>query len=137
MNACNQDITIWNKWRNPETKQDQLFRFIIPVKCRWEQHIARGVSGTSAVIASSFSAVIPANPFFKEQGEWDNLTDEERVQYFTLRPGDVLALGAIEEALTESVADLKNKYAPNCMTVKAYQDNTIDRYGAHFRVEGV
>lgn len=103
--------------------------------------ISRDVTGTTANIANSFTAIIPFIDKYKEYNIWKNLGIDERNEYFTLQNGDTMALGTQTIEITGispyQESQVKTSLMPEVMTIKAFQDNTASRMGKHWRVEGV
>lgn len=141
MFGCNDDVTVWNRWRNPETGKDEWYRHILPVKCKWKTHANRDVSGGTANIANSIVLVVPySETYFKPQ-EWAVLDVAGKARFFTLKSGDLAALGKQEVEITgirpSTEAEIKKILLPDVMTIKAVQDFTRSAQGKHFKVEGV
>lgn len=142
MFGCNDDVTIWNRWRNPETGKDEWFRHVIPVKCKWKTRVDREVSsGGTANIANSIVLVVPESEYYRSPQEWAVLGAEEKRQFFTLQSGDLASLGVKAAEITglkpNTEAEIKKSLLPDAMTIKAVQDFTRSAQGKHFKVEGM
>lgn len=141
MFGCNDDVTVWNRWRNPETGKDEWYRHILPVKCKWKTRANRDVSGGTANIANSIVLVVPySEAYFKPQ-EWAVLDVAGKARFFTLQSGDLAALGVQTAEITgvkpNTEAEIKKALLPDAMTIKAVQDFTRSAQGKHFKAEGV
>ncbi|WP_066689071.1 hypothetical protein [Christensenella intestinihominis] len=141
MLGCNDNVTVWNRWRNPETGKDEWFRHILPVKCKWKTHVNRDVSGGTANIANSLVLVVPYSELYRKPQVWAALNAEDRKKFFTLQGGDLAALDIQTAEITgtkpNTEAEIKKSLLPDVMTIKAVPDNTRSAHGKHIRVEGV
>lgn len=141
MFGCNQSVTVWNRWRNPETGKDEWIRHVLPVKCKWKTRAVREVSGGAAHIADSTVMIVPSSEGYRLPREWSTLGAEDRKKYFTLQKGDMAALGEQAAEITgtkpNTAAEVKESLAPDVMTIKAIPDFTGSAHGKYFRVEGV
>lgn len=142
MFGCNDDVTVWNRWRNPETGKDEWLRHVLPVKCKWKTRAIREVSsGGTANIANSLVLVVPYSEAYRKPQEWVALSAEEKRQFFTLQSGDLAALGMQTAEITGvkpyTESEIKKVLLPDAMTVKTVQDFTRSAQGKHFKVEGV
>lgn len=139
--GCFQTVTIWNKWRNHSTGKDEFYRHVLPVPCKWKNHIQRSISDSTANIASSIIAMIPYSDTYRSATEWKALDADGRSAFWTLQTGDLMALGDQSTEITGvkpyTTSDVLTALAPNVMTIKGFQDNTQSTHGRHYRVEGV
>ena len=138
MRGTDATITIWNKWRNPDTQKDEWFRHVVP-RCSWEHKAVRTVSGQTASIASVISVLISESPMFKPGQEW---AAGDKAAFFTLRTGDLVALGEQTAEITGvapyTESGLRQSLAPEVFTVKIAKDNTAGyKWGKHYYAEGV
>jgi hypothetical protein len=138
---CNNEITVWNKWRDPATKKDVFFRHVLPIKCKFAYTIERGFTGSGAGIAGSNTAVVPYTDGCLPAERWRELDEEGKRAFFTLQVGDILALGAHDIEITGerpyTSGEVKAALAPLCIVIKAVADNTLCAHGKHWRVEGL
>jgi hypothetical protein len=141
MRDCKEQMTIWNKWRDPETGKDVFFRHVPPVRCKFVHQAARGMTGSGAGIAGSYAAVIPETGGYRPAEQWKQMDEEGRRAFFTLQVGDILARGAHDVEITGvkpyRESDVKALMESACMTVRVIQDNTESAHGKHLRVEGI
>ena len=133
-----QTVTIWNKWRNPETQKDEWFRHIFSEPVRWKSHTERSVSGTSASVGNTIVVILPPCQEHLPAKVWAALPDKSG--HFTLREGDLMALGAHDAEITGIAPNRENEVKaalmPLAMTVKSIGDNTLAARGKHYRVKG-
>jgi hypothetical protein len=132
-------VTLWCKWRNPETHKDEYYRHIL-TRCSWEQSTIKAVSGTTANMASVFDVLIAPDVRYVDPIRYQSERDKTLV--FSLRPGDIMALGEHDieitglTPLTES--EVKNSLLPNVLVIKAVSINTQPyKHGKHYAVDGV
>jgi len=144
MLGAEQTLTVWNRYRAADAKVDVFYRYVIPVKCRYEQKIERTVAANAAstiAIASSQAANIPWTSAYKLPSEWLALEPGEREEYFTLQEKDLIALGTPDVEITTVApyreSDVRQLLKPGVFSITAIQDNTQRSLGKHWRVEGV
>jgi len=141
MLGCNDNVTVWNRFRNPETGKDEWYRKVLPVKCKWKTRIERNISAGVASVANSFTLIVPQSEYCKSPQEWDALNAGEKARFFTFREGDVVAEGVHKTEITGvkpfTESEVKAMLAPNVMVIKAVQDNTRVMHGKHLRIDGV
>lgn len=138
MRCAHDTITIWNKWRNPETNKDQWFRHVIH-NCVWEHKTVRAVSGQTASVASTFSVLISENPRFRSQNDW---AAGNKASFFTLQAGDLVALNKQTLEITgiapSTESAIRQSLSPEVFTIRAFNNNTASyKLGKHYYVEGV
>ena len=121
------DITVINKWFNPETKKNVYKTHSL--KGFWSSNEGISISNTQLVkndgliarILMSESGYIKSKYFKGEEGTW------------TLQNDDYLVKGIVEEVQT--IAEVKNNY--ECMKIV---DFSIKDYGSldmqHFEIKG-
>ncbi len=137
MRGANDTITVWNKWRNPETNKDEWFRHVI-TGCSWEHKAVREVDGQTARLASVFSVLISENPQYRAAGEWA----DDKITFFTLQEGDLVALGVQSAEITGAAPNtesaVRQNLAPEVFTIRVFVDNTGGyKRGKHYYLEGV
>ena len=97
MFACNQYITVWNKWRDLTDKQSVSahYRHTLPVLCKYEKRVVRQATSDGVMIKNSHVVIIPVSDMYRPPQEWAVLDESEREKYFTLQEGDLVARGQI------------------------------------------
>lgn len=142
MHGCNQYVTIWNRWRDPENNQadDKLYRRIIPVMCKYTTKTVRNATPEGGIVASTQMVVVPPSEMYTPPNEWADMDEVNREKYFTFQVGDMVALGAVLWDVTGikpwRETDIRNKLRPNVFTIKVIRDNTHVAHGRHFKLEG-
>jgi len=143
MQGCNQYVTVWNRWRDPNDIQanDVFYRHILPVMCKYKTKVSRLVTESGVVVGNSQQVIIPVSDMYREPSEWREMDADLRRDFFTLQEGDIFALGALLFDITGVTpwreTDVRKRLKPNVFTVKVIFDNTRSRRGKHFKIEGV
>ena len=151
MLGCNEDITIWNRYREPGTNLPEIwYRHVIPVKCNYIDKIQRDLSSNvfaaagglrmMVQIANYQAAIIPFTESYMDRAKWESLSEFDKQEFFTLSIEDFVALGAIDFELTGvkpfREEDIRRACEPNIFQIKAIGFNQRRAKGPHFRIEG-
>lgn len=118
-------ITVVNKLdaKDSALKQDSYFVTVIE-HCMWSDKVTRSVQSDGTVnIATSHQVQIPEAENYMPYREWRKA--EVRDDSFTLRTGDYVIRGKVEEDITAST--LKNVvklYEPDVFQIQAFRDAT-------------
>lgn len=133
MLGCYQDVTIWNRYRDHDNKNesDRFYCHVIPVKCKYK------VTQQEGTASRLHTVIIPQTERYKPYSEWKNLPGTEQAFYFTLNIGDIVALGAHEKEMeASSETKMKLDLMPNCFNITLIQENATSGFGRHYRIEG-
>lgn len=107
-------------------KQDVPYATVIH-GCMWYEEFARATTSSGTVVPSTLHKVqIPeaAKENYVPYGEWRKMDSRDGV--FTLRDGDYLIKGAIEEPITsETLKTVVSDHEPDVFKVKAWRELTI------------
>lgn len=118
-------ITVVNKLdaRDAALKQDVYYTTTID-HCMWATKEARTVSSDGTVAIRAVHQVqIPENEAYLPYREWRKA--ESREGSFTLRSGDYVVRGRLDEQVTASnVRDLVDAHEPDAFQVQAFRDAT-------------
>lgn len=118
-------ISIINKLdaRDSALKQDSYFVTTLN-HCMWGDKVNRTVQSDGTVnIATSHQVQIPEANNYMPYRDWKNA--EARADSFTLRTGDYVIKGKVEEQVTASnVRSIVNKYEPDAFQIQAFRDAT-------------
>lgn len=141
MRGTNDTVTIWNRYRDPNTKKDSWYRHVVQ-NCSWESEIISGVNGTGAVTGSAYTVQIDQNPNYRDKRTWDALDATGKVLYFTLTPGELIALGdvafTIDGIAGHTESDAKIALTPDIFTIKVVGDETESyKRAPHYEIAGV
>lgn len=135
MKACRDVITVWN--RTKTDGKEKFYRTVIPVKCKWDnENSVAQIAGSK--MTYPVSVIIPYCEQYVCEQEWEKL--EDKAGYFTVKKGDIIALGERDIDITgikpNTLTEVKARLAPECVEIKAYTDNTRLEFGKHIKAEG-
>ena len=141
MRGATKQATLWCRWYNPTTKKTEYYRYTLP-RCSWEDKVVTGISGTGAVASNVYSVLIDFDPNYRPKIAWDDLSEAERRQYWTLAPGDLMAKGDVEFEITgvspNTQADLRKNMGADAFAITAVVDAAEGyKRGRHYSVSGV
>lgn len=141
----NQTTTVFNKYENPDTHEVKWFTKTV-AGCFWKFTGTEVTLGETTLDTSKTLCRIPKSESFMEKYLWNELSDTDKANYFTLGQGDILVLG---DATTETIdeytkghrsSDLLLKYRAlqGCMQIEKYSLNVDGGRGnEHYAVRGV
>ena len=155
MRAANETITIWNRYRDEQTRQDRWVSHLVH-GCAWHSASSRR---TTSALASSDDRIIVLVGFrrgckatieYLPPHIWSGLDGEGKESFFTVRDGDVIARGDFvgdnkeaacgllsfsDEEIT--VNDLRERLGQDMCVVTRVADNSFEqRFGRHLNVNG-
>jgi len=140
---CNQDITIWNRWKDPLNKQaDEVFyRHVIPVKCKFKNSVVKTAGDSGVIFGNAITIIIPYTVFYVPYEVWIMISEDERRNLFTFNLNDLVALGVKDAEINSSPngikeSEIKSMYSPNACHIKSVKDNTHSKHGKHYKLEG-
>lgn len=136
-------ITLYNRYEESTTNIVTWHRTVIP-DCFFKNANNKATIGQSVFETNNIIVRIPQSDSFKAYGEWVNVPNDERSNYFTLHQGDIIVKGEIADAIDEYTNGerstdflAKHKESGVCLTVIKWQDNTgIGRCSPHYYVSG-
>ena len=137
-------ITIYNKHTDPTTKVTKWYRHSIENQCFWK--IAGTKVNVGEVVLDTESTVcrIPKQADFKKSAEWTALPNDEKPNYFTLQPNDIVIDALVEDEIDEYQSgkrstDIINKYrAQGCITINTVALNTMTgMINPHYYIRGL
>lgn len=137
-------ITLINKLdaKDAALKQDVYYVTVIH-GCMWFESFARATTSSGTVIPSTVHKVqIPeeSKAFYMPYRVWRK--EESREGVFTIRDGDYIIRGIVDEPITAStVRTIVSDYEPDVFQVKAWRELTIvpevpDELSYAFSLEG-
>ena len=138
-------VTIYNKVVDPTTQRITWYKNTAE-NCFWK-YVNNSYTIRGSMITLDTKDVIcriPKTDKFVDKKTWQELTDEERKNYFTLANGDIIILGEVEDVIDEYTAgqrstDLVTKYKEYdaCIEIDTYVDNCQTGVNLdHYRVVG-
>ena len=138
-------VTIYNKVVDPTTQRITWYKNTAE-NCFWK-YVNNSYTIRGSMITLDTKDVIcriPKTDKFVDKKTWQELTDEERKDYFTLANGDIIILGEVEDVIDEYTAgqrstDLITKYKEYdaCIEIDTYVDNCQTGVNLdHYRIVG-
>lgn len=143
-------VTIYNKWIDPVTQHITWYKTKCE-NCFWKCtntlfNMGRyGVSTLGVRIEDNdIICRIPEDTRFVERRVWQEMSDEERGNHFTLSNGDIIVLGEVEDVIDEYTSgqrstDLLTRYKDydECLEISSYINNVHTGVSLkHYRVVG-
>ena len=140
----NTTVTLYNKYEDKTTHAVTWFRTVLH-NCFWKFTGNKVTVGNVTIDTDSSVCRVPQNSKFKERFEWEQLSAQEKSQYFTFGMGDIIVRGVVDDDIDEyskgkRSTDLLNRYnqLQGCIIVHKMSDNTgIGRGIPHYSVRGV
>lgn len=140
----NSDITVYNKNVDEQTHVISWY-FTHLSNCFYKNVGERVQINDVSVDTNNIICRIPKQSTYKTPYEWTALPNDEKAQYFTLKPGDIIVYGSVDDTIDEYTSgsrssDLLKKYKAlqGCLTVQEVADNTgTGRGDEHYRVNGI
>ncbi|MBY6844869.1 hypothetical protein HYI19_08650 [Clostridium botulinum] len=130
----NADITIYNKWYDSMNDIDKYQRTVIK-GVNWQSKRNGTVSDKGLLLADSTLIFIDKLNNYVSPKNFLKLSNEERLNYFTLNPGDKIVKGEVDFEITGikpyRIADLESEF-DNVIDVKS-----VNILTDHIEVEGV
>lgn len=137
-------VTVYNRYEDEQTHLISWFSTVLTgcfVKNVGERVLINDVS----VDTNNIICRIPKKDNYKAPHLWFNLPNDEKADYFTLRQGDIIVFGEVDDTINEYISgqrssDLLAKYKAlqGCLTVQEVADNTgTGRGEEHYRVNGL
>ncbi|MCB7306183.1 hypothetical protein NE683_12330 [Bariatricus massiliensis] len=134
-------ITLYNCLRASDNakKTDVWYRKVIH-NCYYKSLIDRVESGKGLQMTNVYTVRIPSSNNYRPYHQWILLDEQDREQFFTLKPDDIVIHGECKDEIGAnhaiSSAQLLNKYKPESFRITAISDNTKAIAGKHYRLGG-
>lgn len=121
----NETITVINKLdaKDSALKTDSYFVTTLE-HCMWSDYVSRTVGADGTVeVATSHQIQIPEANNYMPYREWRKA--ETRADSFTLRAGDYVIRGTVDEEITAStIKNIVKLYEPDAFQIQAFRDAT-------------
>lgn len=121
----NDTITVINKLdaKDAALKTDSYYTTVIE-HCMWSDRVTRSVQTDGTVnIATSHQVQIPESENYMPYREWRKA--EKRADSFTLRTGDYVIRGKVDEEINAStIRSVVRLYEPDAFQIQAFRDAT-------------
>lgn len=140
MRLCNNSITVYNSYTDPTTK----YKVYLPTTITgvsWFSDLQVAVSSEGLMSANEYIVRIPVNADFSNKSflspkEFDKIPNDEMINYWTLKEGDRIVLGAISDTGDSAKpANLEAKY-DEVLTIISVTDNRRAPNAKHWKVVG-
>lgn len=136
-------ITVYNQYKDPVTALVTWYRTVLS-NCFWKNTGNKVTVGTVQLETNSTICRIPKNDKFKERYLWEQLPGEDKEDFFTLSPGDIIIKGEVDDIVDEQQkghrsTDLISKYKrlQGCIEIQSWANNAgIGRNDKHYYVTG-
>lgn len=137
-------ITVFNQFTDPNTQIVSWTKTVLE-NCFWKLTGDKISVGETVLETNSIICRIPKNENYLEAGEWIALDNDQRVEFFTLKVGDIIIKGEVEDEIDEYTkgqrsSDILAKYKAlqGCMEVKVSASNVgPGRCNEHYYAKGV
>ena len=136
-------LTVYNQYKDPQTRLVRWYRTVV-TGCFWKYAGNKVTIAQVELNTSSTLCRIPQKENFLERYLWEELSNDQKENYFTLSPGDIIVKGEVTEEIDETVSGhrstdfiAKYKKLQGCMEIQHWADNTgIGRNDKHYYVTG-
>ena len=96
----NQTITVYNQFKDPKTNKIVWQSIVIP-NCFWRYTEEKFIINGTVVNSNVTVCRIPKHKRFLERYLWEQLSDSDRQNYFTLSIGDMIVKGKVNDTIDE------------------------------------
>lgn len=137
-------ITIYNRYEDELTHVVRWFRTVV-FNCFYKSVGETVAINDVKLDTNNIICRIPKQSNYLLPHRWVELSNDEKPNYFTLRPGDIIVVDEVTDEINEYVSgqrstDLIKKYKAlqGCLTIQEVGNNTgIGRGSEHYRVNGI
>jgi len=119
----NATLTIFHKWEDKLTRVVTWYPHTVD-QCFWKYAGNKVVVGDVTINSEQVVCRIPEDALYLEPYQWAELSPEDKENYFTIAPGDIIVKGKVEETIDEYTSgkrstDFLKKYKAlqGCMQV--------------------
>ncbi len=137
------DVTVYNKREDPQTHIVKWYKTLLK-RC-FLSHTADKVTVGETTLSTDYTICrIRKSPDFMEKYLWENLSEDDISNYFTLGVGDIIVKGAVEDEIDEYAkgkrsTDFIGKYKrlQGCFEISEISLNTgAGRNNEHYFAKG-
>lgn len=123
-NLWDKKVTIYNDIPKTAVKERHFDRFVIDL-CNIQGGIISKADGTVENIVNAITVITKDVKRYKEPSEHKNIPADLRKEYFTVKIGDFVVLGEVDDEITDSqeYAELQKKYKDNGFVVRSVSPN--------------
>ena len=136
-------ITLYNKFVDPSDKKTKWYRHVI-TDCFYQHTVEKVTVGKTTIDSNSSICRIRVSDNFVDKKSWNNLTDDEKKEKFTLSAGDIIVAEEVDFEVNEYATGMRssdlikeNKDWPGCFTIEVININVGGGRGnEHYHVKG-
>lgn len=138
----NSTVTIFNKVKDDKEKVKWFTKVLND--CFYKHTVEKIIVGNTTISSNASVCRIRVSDSFLAPDAYMKLQESERADYFTLKVGDIVVFGEVDDRIDEYVtgkrsADLVKKYKewPGCFTIETVNINVGGGRGnEHYHVRG-
>ena len=137
-------VTVYNKYQDNVTHLIKWYRTVL-TNCFYKS-VGENIQINNVELdTNSILCRIPIKSNYMKPYLWNALPNDEKADYFTLKQGDIIVEGEVDEDIDEYTSGhrssdfvAKYKALQGCLTIEQVGDNTgIGRGNEHYHVRGV
>ena len=135
-------ITLYNKYQDKQTNIVTWYKTIL-YNCFWKATGNKVSVGNVEIDTTSLICRIPKDDKFLKIPDWEKLPNDKMSNYFTLRQGDIVVLGAVDDNINEyqkgyRATDFIDKYKNyGCFQIQQIGINTgTGKCNEHYFISG-
>ena len=137
-------VTIYNQYEDPQTNIVKWYRTVVH-DCFWKYTGNKINIGDTILESNSIKCRIRKDPRYLARYEWEQKSETEKANFFTLGVNDIIVQGRCEREINEYEAGKRSsdlikiyKALQGCMIIEAMSDNSGDpRNNPHYLVTGI
>ena len=136
-------ITVYNQYKDKQTRLVTWRKTVIN-NCFWKYTGNKVTIGDVELQTNTTICRIPKDDRFLERYLWEALPNDQKDNFFTLSPGDIIVKGEVDEDIDETVSGqrssdfiAKYKRLQGCIEIQSWANNTgKGRNDKHYYVVG-
>lgn len=137
-------VTIFNKFQDPQTQIVRWYKSVLS-NCFWKNVGNKVTVGQTVLETNNIICRIPKNELYRENYVWIQLPNDQKAEFFTLSPGDIIVKGVVQDDINEYVSGQRSsdfieryKALQGCMEIEEVGDNSGIHLGIpHYHVRGI
>ena len=136
-------ITVYNQYKDKQTRLVTWRKTVIN-NCFWKYTGNKVTIGDVELQTNTTICRIPKDDRFLERYLWEALPNDQKDNFFTLSPGDIIVKGEVDEDIDETVSGqrssdfiAKYKRLQGCIEIQSWANNSgKGRNDKHYYVVG-
>ena len=137
-------ITVYNRYEDEQTNLVTWYRNVV-TDCFWKYTGDKIKIGDTILETNTIICRVPKDEKFRTQDVWASIPNDQRGQYYTFSPNDIIVMGEVDDVVNEYESghrstDLLDKYKKlqGCMQVETVAINThTGTNNPHYYVRGI